>query len=49
MDGHLVDNKSKEFLNLNYILRGAYVKAGIHKLVFEFKPEIVKVGTNISG
>ena len=42
-----VNNNSKEILNLNYILRGAYVTAGIHKLVFEFKPEIVKVGTNI--
>ena len=42
-----VNNNSKEILNLNYILRGAYVTAGIHKLVFEFEPEIVKVGTNI--
>lgn len=42
-----VDNEFKEILNLNYILRGAYVKAGIHKLVFEFNPKIVKVGTNI--
>ena len=42
-----VDNKFKEILNINYILRGAYVKAGIHKLVFEFKPKLVKVGTNI--
>ena len=42
-----VDNKFKEILNINYILRGAYVKAGIHKLVFEFKQKLVKVGTNI--
>ena len=42
-----VDNEFKEILNLNYILRGAYVKSGIHKLVFEFNPKIIKVGTNI--
>ena len=42
-----IDNEFKEILNLNYILRGAYVKAGIHKLVFEFEPKLVKVGTNI--
>ena len=42
-----VDNEFKEILNLNYILRGAFVKSGIHRLVFKFNPEIVKLGTYI--
>ena len=42
-----IDGKSKEILNLNYILRGVFVKSGSHELVFEFKPNIVEAGTKI--
>jgi hypothetical protein len=42
-----VDGVQSEILNVNYVLRGAYLESGIHEIIFKFNPEIIKTGTVI--
>jgi uncharacterized membrane protein YfhO len=43
IDGELVPIKK-----VNYALRGIEVPKGLHKIVFEYKPEVVYKGSSIA-
>ena len=42
-----IDGKISPILNLNYVLRGAFVPSGSHKIVMTFNPSIIQTGTRI--
>ncbi len=42
-----VDDKEKNILNVNYVLRGLKIPANSSKIEFRFEPDIVKQGTSL--
>jgi hypothetical protein len=43
-----IDNNEVPHYNVNYVLRGLKIPKGEHTIVFEFKPEVVQSGAQIS-
>ena len=43
-----IDEKKVPHFNANYVLRGLYVPAGVHKIVFKFEPEVIILGNKIT-
>ena len=43
-----IDNAVVPQYNVNYVLRGLKIPKGIHTIVFEFKPQVVQSGAQIS-
>ena len=43
-----IDNTVVPHYNVNYVLRGLKIPKGIHTIVFEFKPQVVQSGAQIS-
>lgn len=43
-----IDNAVVPHYNVNYVLRGLKIPKGIHTIVFEFKPQVVQSGAQIS-
>ena len=43
-----IDNALVPHYNVNYVLRGLKIPKGIHTIVFEFKPQVVQSGAQIS-
>ena len=42
-----IDGKASPILNLNYVLRGAFIPSGSHEIVMTFNPPIIQTGTRI--
>jgi hypothetical protein len=43
-----IDNEDVPHYNVNYVLRGLKIPKGEHTIVFEFKPQVVQSGAQIS-
>ncbi|PRX55127.1 YfhO family protein [Flagellimonas meridianipacifica] len=43
-----IDGKTQEHFRVNYVLRGMRIPPGQHDIVFEFKPEVVQMGSQVS-
>ena len=43
-----IDGKPVDILRANYLLRALPIPAGLHTVVFEFTPSIIKTGANIT-
>ncbi|MEC8247872.1 MAG: YfhO family protein, partial [Bacteroidota bacterium] len=43
-----IDNAVVPQYNVNYVLRGLKIPKGNHTIVFEFKPQVVQSGSQIS-
>ena len=43
-----VDGKEQEHFRVNYALRGLRISPGQHDIVFEFEPEVVQMGSQVS-
>ncbi|MEM6807396.1 MAG: YfhO family protein [Bacteroidota bacterium] len=43
-----IDGKAEEQFRVNYALRGLLIPPGQHDIVFEFEPEVVQLGSQIS-
>ncbi|MEM8848124.1 MAG: YfhO family protein [Bacteroidota bacterium] len=43
-----IDGEAQEHYRVNYALRGLRIPAGQHDIVFEFEPEVVQMGSQIS-
>ncbi len=43
-----IDDKPANMIEVNYTLRGLVIPAGSHKIIFEFKPDVIKTGSTIS-
>ncbi|MEM9076422.1 MAG: YfhO family protein [Bacteroidota bacterium] len=43
-----IDGKTQEHFRVNYALRGLRIPSGQHEVIFEFEPEVVQMGSQIS-
>ncbi len=43
-----IDGREAEHIKVNYVLRGMKVPVGEHTIVFQFNPEVVKIGSQVA-
>jgi hypothetical protein len=43
-----IDGQTVNHVNVNYVLRGMEIPAGIHTIEFKFEPQVIKTGSSIA-